>query len=81
MVDDEDNLRQLVREILENLGHQAETVAGGRAALARLEARVALEVLSQRIESFRVIDESRLRYAPSFILRGLESLELDVVYR
>ncbi len=51
------------------------------AALARLEARVALEVLSQRIESFRVIDESRLRYAPSFILRGLESLELDVVYR
>jgi hypothetical protein len=32
-------------------------------------------------ESFRVIDESQLRYAPSFILRGLENLELDVVYR
>jgi cytochrome P450 len=51
------------------------------AALARLEARIALEVLSERIESFSVVDESALRYAPSFILRGLEHLQLDVTYR
>jgi cytochrome P450 len=51
------------------------------AALARLEARVALEVLSARLESFSVVNESELRYAPSFILRGLEHLELDVTYR
>jgi cytochrome P450 len=51
------------------------------AALARLEARVGLEVLCERIDSFSVVDEASLRYSPSFILRGLEGLELDVSYR
>ena len=51
------------------------------AALARLEARVGLEVLSERIESFSVVEETNLRYARSFILRGIEELELDVAYR
>jgi cytochrome P450 len=51
------------------------------AALARLEARVGLEVLSERIESFSVVEETNLRYAGSFILRGIEELELDVAYR
>lgn len=51
------------------------------AALARLETSIALQVLSRRIESFSIVNESALRYAPSFILRGLEQLELDVSYR
>jgi len=51
------------------------------AALARLEARVGLEVLCEKIESFSIVDESSLRYSPSFILRGLEGLRLDVEYR
>ncbi|HIF92768.1 MAG TPA: cytochrome P450 [Myxococcales bacterium] len=50
------------------------------AALARLEARVGLEVLCQRIDSFSVVDEASLRYSPSFILRGIEGLKLDVEY-
>jgi cytochrome P450 len=50
------------------------------AALARLEARVGLEALCQRIDSFSVVDEASLRYSPSFILRGLEGLKLDVDY-
>ena len=50
------------------------------AALARLEATTAMRVLAQRIESFEVVDPDGLRYAPSFILRGLEALELDVTY-
>lgn len=51
------------------------------AALARLEARVGLEVLCERISSFSVVDEASLRYSPSFILRGIEGLKLDLEYR
>jgi cytochrome P450 len=51
------------------------------AALARLEARVGLEVLCETIASFSIIDEASLRYSPSFILRGLEELKLEVEYR
>ena len=50
------------------------------AALARLEATTAMRVLAERIESFPIVDADSLRYAPSFILRGLEALELDVTY-
>ena len=50
------------------------------AALARLEATTAMRVLAERIESFQIVDADSLRYAPSFILRGLEALELDVTY-
>ena len=50
------------------------------AALARLEAVTALEVLSQHLDAVEVIDEDQLRYAPSFILRGLEQLDLRLTY-
>ena len=51
------------------------------AGLARLEAVNALQVLADRIESFRIVDRDRLRYGPSFILRGLEQLDVEFVYR
>ncbi len=51
------------------------------AALARLEAVIALKVLAARVDTLEVVDPDALRYGSSFILRGLERLELDVTYR
>jgi cytochrome P450 len=51
------------------------------AALARLEAVCALQTLAGRLDTIAVVDEASLRYGRSFILRGLEHLELDVTYR
>lgn len=51
------------------------------AALARLEAVTALKVLAARIDTMSVVDADSLRYGSSFILRGLQHLELDVTYR
>lgn len=51
------------------------------AALARLEAVTALEVLAEHIDTISIAEPESLRYAPSFILRGLEALELDLTYR
>ena len=51
------------------------------AALARLEAVVALQVLASHIDTIEVVDRAALRYGSSFILRGLEHLELDLTYR
>ena len=51
------------------------------AALARLEAVTALETLAQHIDTISVVDRDNLRYGQSFILRGLEHLELDLTYR
>lgn len=48
------------------------------AALARLEATIAVETLARRVESFTVVDEDQLRYGGSFMLRGLADLTLDV---
>ena len=48
------------------------------AALSRLEARVALEELSQRIPSFRLAASNDFRYFPSFMLRGLLRLDLEL---
>ena len=47
------------------------------AALARLEAVVALKVLAERIDSIGVVEPDTLRYGPSFILRGLEGVQVD----
>ena len=48
------------------------------AALSRLEARIALEELSRRIPSFRLAGSNDYRYFPSFMLRGLQRLDLDL---
>ncbi len=48
------------------------------APLARLEARVALEEIARRVPGIRLADPDGLRYFPSFILRGLEALPLEL---
>jgi len=49
------------------------------AGLARLEARVALQVLAQRVSQWTLADHTTLEYEPSFILRGLKSIHLDFI--
>ncbi|MFK7916630.1 MAG: cytochrome P450 [Ilumatobacter sp.] len=51
------------------------------AALARLESVVALKVLARRLDTISVVEPDALRYGSSFILRGLEHVELDVTYQ
>jgi cytochrome P450 len=46
------------------------------ASLARAEARVSFERLLARLDDFRVADPGALSYAPTFIIRGLNSLPL-----
>ncbi|HEY8122105.1 MAG TPA: cytochrome P450 [Myxococcota bacterium] len=65
-----------------------ESVAFGRGAhfcigapLARLELRVLFEQIARRVESFALPAGYELAYEPSYILRGLAGLELDVVTR
>jgi cytochrome P450 len=65
-----------------------ESLAFGRGAhfcigapLARLELRVLFEEVANRLESFELPVGYRLRYEPSYILRGLAALELDVAKR
>ena len=48
------------------------------ANLARLEAIVALERLSVRVDSYRLHDDNTFEYLPSVVLRGLKRLHLDV---
>jgi len=48
------------------------------ANLSRLEGRVALEELTRRIDSFTLSENNDYEYLPSFILRGLARLELEL---
>jgi cytochrome P450 len=63
-----------------------ESLAFGRGAhfcigapLARLELRVLYEELARRIETIAFAPGTTLEYEPSFILRGLKALEIDIV--
>lgn len=65
-----------------------ESVAFGRGAhfcigapLARLELKVLFEQVAKRLASFALPAGYRLVYEPSYILRGLAGLELDVAKR
>jgi len=49
------------------------------APLARLEATVALTVLAERITSWTFAEGNTFEYDPSFLLRGLRRLDVDVV--
>jgi cytochrome P450 len=51
------------------------------APLARLEATIALQVLTQRYEHVEVVHEGTPQYAPSWILRGLQRLDVHLVPR
>ena len=65
-----------------------ESVAFGKGAhfcigapLARLELKVAFEQVAKRCESIALPAGFKFSYEPSYILRGLAALELDVVKR
>jgi len=49
------------------------------APLSRLEARVGFEELSRRLSSVAFAPGNSFEYEPSYILRGLKSLDLDIV--
>jgi cytochrome P450 len=49
------------------------------AALSRLEGKVALEELARRLDHFTLADDNTFEYFPSFLLRGLTRLDIDVV--
>jgi len=51
------------------------------APLARLEATIALQVLTRRFERVRPVDVEALRYGSSWILRGLTSLPVELTPR
>lgn len=46
------------------------------ASLARAEARISFERLLARLDDLRLVDPDALRYAPTFIIRGLTDLPL-----
>ncbi|MBL6630457.1 MAG: cytochrome P450 [Ilumatobacteraceae bacterium] len=48
------------------------------AALSRLEGKVAAEELARGLASFRLCESNEYRYHPSFMLRGLVSLDVEV---
>jgi cytochrome P450 len=48
------------------------------AGLARLETRIVAEEMSLRLQTIEVTNAEQLRYQPSFVLRGLERLDVTV---
>ena len=48
------------------------------AGLARIEAAATLQALAAHVTAIEVVDRDALRYGPSFVLRGLETLPVRV---
>ena len=57
-------------------GHGIHVCVG--AGLARIEASATLQALAVHVTSLEVVDRESLRYGPSFMLRGLETLPVRV---
>jgi cytochrome P450 len=55
-------------------GHGAHFCPG--ATLARTEARISFERLLARLDEITIPEGTKLRYAPSFLIRGLDELPL-----
>jgi len=73
----EDPLKFDVRRTTPHLafGHGIHFCIG--APLARLEGRIALEVLTKRLSGLRLVPDQKLSYLPSATARRLESLEVE----
>jgi cytochrome P450 len=56
-------------------GHGIHSCVG--APLARLEARVALEVLAERLPTLRLAPGQQLRHVPTFVVHGFEQLQVE----
>jgi cytochrome P450 len=74
--DDPDRFDPKRRNVRRNIafGHGEHFCPG--ASLARTEARVSFERLLARLDDFELVDAGALRYAETFIIRGLEALPL-----
>ena len=46
-------------------------------ALARLEARIAFEVLLDRLPSLRLVEGQQIDYLPTLVIRGVRSLRVE----
>ena len=71
---DFDIRRQNARKHI-SFGHGIHFCLGAR--LARLEAQIALEALSQRIPSLQLVDGQALKYSPNITFRGPQRLEVS----
>jgi len=47
------------------------------AGLAKMEAKIALELLSERLPSLRLVDDQEHTYFPNITFRGPEALHLE----
>ena len=46
-------------------------------ALARLEARIAFEVLLDRLPGLRLVEGQQIDYLPTLVIRGVKSLHVE----